>query len=165
MFNRYNVIEYKNSIMNSYRYCLKVYDTGFDNIDQFESFKQLCQNHVNICNFYHDRIKPIFGKIQYKRYKLYNDFKSAASFTIEDLSDILTAWQDSYNQAIEEAKAKTKIEEQLRLEHEIALEYREIQHKNDRNAYKKTSPIGFKTNSIKPKPKRTKKINKKINNE
>ena len=41
----------KGEIMNAYRYCEKVYNGGLDSYEQFQSFINLCQNFVDICNF------------------------------------------------------------------------------------------------------------------
>jgi hypothetical protein len=66
-----------------------------------------------------------------------------------------------YDKAVEEAKLKAQLEERCRLEHEIAIEYREAQYEKERKEDKKP-PVGFKTSYNTPKKRGRK---KKIENE
>jgi hypothetical protein len=144
---------YKSSLMESYRYCIDVYNEGFDTVDQFYSFKQLCQLHVDRCNFYYKKLKPKFGKLQWRQYKLLKDIETAAKYTVNELSSLINGWADNYEKAVEEAKLMAKAEEQLRLEHKIAMEFRAVQKKKDKKELKSTKPIGFKVTTEKPKRK------------
>ena len=143
--NRKTVNDYKTSIMESYNYCIKIYNDGFESLDQFYSFKQLCQLHVDRCNFYYKKVEPKFGILQYNRYKMTKELKFMSLNTINELSNLLNTWYDNYEKMIEEAKLAAKAEEQLKLEHEIAMEYRDVQRKKDKKELKKTKPIGFNT--------------------
>lgn len=157
--NRKMINDSLTKIMNSYDYCLTVYETGFDTVEQFYSFKQMCQNHVDMCNFYYRKCKPTFWKFQYRKYKLSENVKNACLYTISELSSIINDYMDSYDKAVEEAKIKIKTEEHCRLEHEIAMEYKDLQYEHDKELKKKSPKIGFKPSSLKT-IKRKQKINK-----
>lgn len=150
----------KDKVMASGRYLEKVFETGFDSYEQFQSFCKMCENHVNMCNAYCKKIKPRFPFIQRKQYKEYDNFRTGCVWSVEIINDLISSWQSNYDAAIEESKAAAKLEQRIRLEHEIAIEYQkavyEENKKNDKKPY-----CGFVTS--KPKKKRTNK--KKIANE
>lgn len=150
----------KDKVMASGRYLEKVFETGFDSYEQFQSFCKMCENHVNTCNAYCKKIKPRFPFIQRKQYKEYDNFRTGCVWSVEIINDLISSWQSNYDAAIEESKAAAKLEQRIRLEHEIAIEYQkavyEENKKNDKKPY-----CGF----VPPKPKKKRTNKKKISNE
>lgn len=150
----------KDKVMMSGRYLEKVFETGFETYDQFQSFCNMCENHVNMCNEYCKRIKPRFPFIQRKQYKEYDNFRTGCAWSVEILNDLISSWQSNYDAAVEESKAVAQLEQRIRLEHEIALEYQDVVY--ERNKEKDKKPYcGFVT----PKPKKKRTNKKKIAND
>ena len=147
----------KDKVMASGRYLEKVFETGFDSYEQFQSFCKMCENHVNMCNTYCKRLKPRFTFIQRKQWKEYDDFRMCCAWSVDMINNLVAGWQSNYDAAIEESKVVAQLEQRIRLEHEIAIEYQkavyEENKKNDKKPY-----CGF----VPPKPKK-KRTNKKKN--
>lgn len=128
----------KTKLMDGYRFCMRVYEGGIESTDQFSSFENLCQNYVDMCNFWCDELKPLFGYIQYDRMKKYKDVHRVCEFTVGSLNVILQGFNAMLDKQAEEAEAIAAIEKRLRIEHKIALELKEEQ-----NQIAKTRPIGY----------------------
>ena len=154
--NKLNIL--KNYVMLSIRFCEQVYETGFDTYDQFQSFTNMCENHVNYCNTWLMRLKPIIpiGK----NYNMYKEFKFACAYTVSCLNKMVHEWKSNYDNAVEEAKAFEQLEKRSRLEHELSIEYRDYVYDKDRENDNKRKPIGF---IIPTKKKRKYTKNKNVN--
>lgn len=157
----------KDKLMISLRYCETVYKTGFDSYDQFQSFNQMCANHVNMCNIWCKRLKPIVPFLQRNKYKIYNEFRDTCVYTVEILNNLLAQYQENYENSVEEAKLLDQIEKRCRLEHEINLEYSEYAREKAKADDAKKTPIGFRTAAntnipVKSKRKTTRKKKTKI---
>jgi hypothetical protein len=153
----------KDKVMTSGRYLEKVFETGFETYEQFQSFCNMCENHVNMCNAYCKKIRPSVPFIQRKQYKEYDNFRTGCAWSVEIINDMVASWQSNYDKLMEEAKIKSQLEERIRLEHEIAIEYQKAVYE-DNKKQDKMPYCGFKTSTIeKPKKKRTNK--KKTTNE
>lgn len=153
----------KSKIMNNGRYIEQVYEGGIDNIDQFNAFINMCENHVNMCNVYCKSYKPLLWFLNTERTRAYSNFRCACEHSVNVINSMIDSWRNSYDKMIEDAKMHAQLEDRIRIEHELAIEYSNAQYELNRksdNAVK----IGFKTaTSSKPKRKRTNK--KKSTNE
>ena len=156
--NRSQVNHLKTKVMTSGRYLEQVFETGFDTYEQFQSFCNMCENHVNMCNTYCKRLKPLFLFLPTCRAKLYKNFRSGCAWSVEIINAMIRSWQSNYDKAVEEAKQKALLEERLRFEHELAIEYQNAIYEDNKTEDKKPY-CGFKTSAM-DKPKR-KKTNKK----
>jgi hypothetical protein len=143
----------KDKIMTSGRYLEKVFETGFETYEQFHSFCNMCENHVNKCNAYCKQLKPKIPFIQRKAYKEYDNFRSGCVWSVEIINDLIANWQNNYNTAMEEAKARQQLEDRIRLEHEIAIEYQKTIYEENKENDKK-SYCGFKTAVMQPKKRK-----------
>jgi hypothetical protein len=146
----------KTKVVASGRYLEQVYNTGFDTYEQFQSFINMCENHVDMCNTYCNKYKPTLWFIPTQKTKIYANFRNGCSWSVDIINTLVKSWQTSYEVAMEDAKIKSQIEERARIEHEIAIEYAENQYEKNRKADAKPV-IGFKSNIAKPKKKRTNK--------
>lgn len=135
----------KGVVMESYRYCEKVYNGGIDSYEQFQTFINLCQNFVNICNFYSKNIKPTLGLLQTNKWAAYKDFQYVCTFAVDKLNDMIRSWQASYDKSLEECEMIKQMETRARIDHEIAIEYREKELEKQKNQLK-TRPIGYNIN-------------------
>ena len=150
--NEFN--ELKCKVMDSWRYLVRVFESGIEDHDQFQTYTNMCQNYVDLCNGWCSRVKPMFGWLQYNQMKMYKDLYYTCAFTVSNVNELLATWNTMYEEAVEESKLKAQLEERLRFEHELALEFRDKQYDLDKEK-SKTSPIGFKYQE--PKKKRRKK--------
>ena len=95
-FNMEKVIaqlnEFTTKVMTSFRYCRKVYDGGFDSdyaAEQFATFMNLCQSHVNLCNSLCKKVKPRFKFFQWSKYKMYKAFRDTCAYTVEEIQAMI----------------------------------------------------------------------------
>jgi hypothetical protein len=150
----------KDKVMTAGRYLEKVFETGFDTYEQFQSFCNMCENHVNMCNAYCKKMKPKIPFLQRRQYKEYDNFRTGCVWSVDIINTLISSWQSNYDAAVEESKQRSLLEQRLRIEHEIAIEYQKAVYEenieNDKKPY-----CGFVIS--KPKKKRTNK--KKIANE
>ena len=137
----------KGEIMNAYRYCEKVYNGGLDSYEQFQSFINLCQNFVDICNFNSENIKPVLGILQPNKWAAYKDVQYTCKFVVDKLNDMINSWQASYDKSLEDCEMIKQMETRARIEHQVAIEYREKELENQRNRLK-ARPIGYNINKI-----------------
>lgn len=137
----------KGEIMNAYRYCEKVYNGGIETYEQFQSFINLCQNFVNVCNFNSKNIKPALGLLQLNKWAAYKDFQYACTFAVDKLNDMIRSWQASYDKSLEECEMIKQMETRARIEHQVAIEHREKELENQKNRLK-SRPIGYNINKV-----------------
>jgi hypothetical protein len=153
----------KDKVMMAGRYLEKVFETGFETYEQFQSFCNMCQNHVNMCNAYCKQLKPMIPFLQRKQYKEYDNFRSGCVWSVELVNDLIASWQSNYDTAIEEAKTRQQLEDRIRLEHELSIEYRKVVYEDDKTNDRKPY-CGFKTGAIE-KPVKKRKYTKKKKDE
>jgi hypothetical protein len=150
----------KDKVMTAGRYLEKVFETGFDTYEQFQSFCNMCENHVNMCNAYCKKMKPKIPFLQRRQYKEYDNFRTGCVWSVDIINTLISSWQSNYDAAVEESKQRSLLEQRLRIEHEIAIEYQKAVYEenieNDKKPY-----CGFVT----PKPKKKRTNKKKIANE
>ena len=158
--NKVQINKLKDKVMTSGRYLEKVFETGFETYEQFQSFCNMCENHVNMCNKYCKRVKPRFSFIQRKQYKEYDNFRTGCVWSVDIINDLISSWQSNYDAAVEESKAVAQLEQRIRLEHEIAIEYQKAVYEENKETDKKPY-CGFVT----PKPKKKRTNKKKIAND
>lgn len=146
----------KDYVMISLRFCEQVYEGGFESYDQFQAFTNMCENHVDMCNTWLKRIKPLIpiGK----RHKMYKELRETCAYTVDCINGWCKAWQKQYDKSVEEAEVYKQIEIRCRLEHKIAMEYSEKAREKAKKEDAKKKPIGFVTSAnSKPKQKNTRK--------
>ena len=130
----------KSYIMNSFHYIKKVYNGGIESFSQFNTFSELCQNHVNNCNILCKSIKPTVMYIQFNKTNRYKELRELCAYTVDEIKDMILEWQESYQKHLKELEVINQIETRARIEHKIAIELKESElerFKNERN------PIGF----------------------
>ena len=132
----------KTYIMNSFRYCKRVSE-GIESMEQFEVFVNLCQSHVDNCNFWCNNLKPTIGILQPNKKSLYENLHVVCSYTVDKLKDIINTYKESFEKAKEEAEMQMQLELSARINNEIALEYRDNEYKKLKESRR---PIGFKIN-------------------
>lgn len=147
----------KDKVMTAGRYLEKVFETGFDTYEQFQSFCNMCENHVNMCNAYCKKIKPKIPFLQRRQYKEYDNFRMGCVWSVDIINTLISSWQSNYDAAVEESKQRSLLEQRLRIEHEIAIEYQKAIYEENRENDKKPY-CGFVIS--KPKKKRTNKKKK-----
>lgn len=144
----------KDKVMTAGRYLEKVFETGFETYEQFQSFCNMCENHVNMCNAYCKKMKPKIPFLQRRQYKEYDNFRMGCVWSVDIINALISSWQSNYDAAVEESKAVAQLEQRIRLEHEIAIEYQKAIYEENRENDKKPY-CGFVMS--KPKKKRTNK--------
>ena len=133
----------KTYIMNSFRYCKRISE-GIESVEQFDIFVNLCQSHVDNCNFWCNKLKPTIGILQPNKKSLYENLYIVCSYTVDKLGDIINTYKKSFEKAKEEAEMQMQLELSARINNEIALEYRDKEHKKIKESRR---PIGFKINN------------------
>ena len=132
----------KTYIMNSFRYCKRISE-GIESMEQFDVFVNLCQVHVDNCNFWCNKIKPTLGILQPNKKNLYENLYNVCGYTVDRLKDIIKTYKDSFANAKEDAEMQMQLELTARINNEIALEYRDNEYKKLRES---RGTIGFKIN-------------------
>jgi hypothetical protein len=153
----------KSKVMNNGRYLEKVYEGGIDSMDQFQSFVNMCKNHVNMCNAYCKSYKPLFWFLNTERTRIYRNFRKGCEWSVDIINAMIDTWRDGYEKMMNDAKQQAQLEDRIRIEHELAIEYANAQYELNRktdNAVK----IGFKT-AVASKPKRKRTNKKKTSDE
>lgn len=135
----------KNYVLTGYRHCKNVFTTGFETEEAFQVYKNLCQNHVDFCNFWCNKLQPKFGWLQYKRKKEYESLYKMCELTVVDLSGTIQGFQAMLDKQSEEEEAIAAIETRLRVEHAIAVELRDADH-TKRLELSRVHPIGYSIN-------------------
>lgn len=133
----------KTYIMNSFRYCKRLSE-GIETTEQFEAFINICQIHVNNCNFWCNKIKPKIGIIQRYKKQMYDNLHSVCSYTVEELSNIINMYNESFAKAKEDAEMQMQLELSARINNEITLEYRDRELQKLKETRR---PIGFQINN------------------
>ena len=147
----------KTKVITSGRYLERIYESGIETPDQFQAFCKMCENHVDMCNTYCKKYKPLLSFLPTKQTQMYNTFRLGCEWSVDIINAMLKMWQSNYEVAVEEAKYRQQLEDRVRLEHEIAIEYAEDQYERNRKTDNK-NVIGFKsTQSKKRKTNKRKK--------
>ena len=133
----------KTYIMNSFRYCKRISE-GIESMEQFDVFVNLCQAHVDNCNFWCNKLKPTIGILQPNKKNLYRNLYGVCSYTVDRLKDIINIYKESFEKAKEEAEMQMQLELSARINNEIALEYKDNEYKKLKESH---NPIGFKINN------------------
>lgn len=144
VFDRTELNRVKTYIMNSFRYCKRVYDGGIETKSQFISFTQLCQNHLNNCNFWCQKFEPKIKFIPSYKKLLYDNLLTTCAYTVETINEMLQEWQLILDKQNEQAELASQIEMRARIEHELAIEYKDIMTNKIKNDSKQ---IGFNINN------------------
>ena len=131
---------------------VKTYSAG---IRKYESFHNMCENIINYCNFWANKLKPRFLFIKNEKYKLYIAFSEAASYVVNELNYMIEAYIGAESHISEQIQKQSEIEERIRIERSV----HELINKEQENLEKKKSkPIGFIRYASKKRTKR--KVNK-----
>lgn len=113
-------------------------------LEQFNVFINLCQAHVDNCNFWCNKLKPTIGILQPNKKNLYENLRGVYSYTVDKLNNIINMYNESFEKAKEEAEMQMQLELSARINNEIALEYRDNEYKNIKETRRQ---IGFKINN------------------
>lgn len=136
----------KTYIMRSYRYCVKVYETIEDE-SHFETWFNLCNAHVNSCNFLLKKTKPLITFINTKYVKAYKEFKSICEYTVGAIQATIDEYLIEKNKANEELEMYRQLEAKARMEYELAMEYKEAELQNQKEIQQQ-NPIGFSNKTV-----------------
>lgn len=147
MIDRNKLNSLKDYVMMSMRFCEQVADNGFESYEQFQAFNQMCANHVDMCNTWLKRIKPMIPCIQYKKYKLYKELHYTCAYTVDCINEIIAEWDKRFAEAQEEAKQRDLLIKRCKIEHEIAAQYSEKVYETAKSYDRKKKPIGFVTSA------------------
>ena len=139
------VNEIKSYIMASYRFCKKVFDGGFETPEQFDTFTKLCENHLKNCNHFCRHYKPMFGILQPKQHRIYKDILFTCSYTVEEINDMFGSYKMIQEKQAEKDNFMEQIELRARIEHELAIEYRELEIQKQKELSQKRQ-IGYNLN-------------------
>ena len=131
----------KNYIMSSYHYCKRVYDS-IETHEHFQSWLQLCYAHLNNCNYWIDKLKPNITFIPSKQKNIWKNFRYTCEFTIDSLQTLISEYNTTYEKQLEDMELAKQIEMRARIEHELALEFREIDIEFNKNLITKRQ-IGY----------------------
>ena len=138
----YNVNQIKTNVVAGYKYCKKVYNGGIESPEQFDTFVNLCQNYLDICNNYCTIVKPTFGILQYKRYKDYKSIRNICVDTVDEINGILTGLQTQFDKQREETETFTQLEARMRFEAAVAYDIKEQEKQRIKEESQKQQ-IGF----------------------
>lgn len=139
---------YTTEIMNSYRFINRVYESGIESKEQFTTFFNLCQNHVNICNARCKALKPIFGFIQINKNKIYKTFKNTCEYTVSAIQDFISTIQAEYDKLDEIEELRETMSVKAQIEYEIATNLKEIEI-NRQETIRESKKIGFSIPTVK----------------
>ena len=146
MNNFAQLTQYKTEIMNSFRFCKRVYEGGIETPEQFDSFTNLCQNHVDKCNMICKKLKPKLYLLQWKKAKNFANFRDTCAYTIEQLQSMISEIQSGYDKMAEIEELRETMETKAFIEYEIAQKIKQLDI--DRiDEIKTYNKIGFNINT------------------
>jgi hypothetical protein len=136
----------KTKVMNNYRFCERIYNGGFEDQIQFVVFKELCQNHLDLCNFWYNKKQPklwfITKYFPIQQTKEYIDLWLTCSYTVEQISNMINTTQESFNKMSEIEELKEQLEIKMHIENSIVKQIKENDIKELHEELKQ-NPIGF----------------------
>lgn len=135
----------KNHVLAGSRYCNSVYSKGLESVMQFQAFKKLCQNYVDYCNLWCNKLQPKLGWLQRTRKLQYKELYVLCELSINKLAGLISEFQGMLDKQAEEEEALAMIEARVRLEHAIAVELRDADH-TKRLELSRVHPIGYSIN-------------------
>lgn len=121
-----NVNDLKTKVMDSFKYCKRVYDGGIETSEQFDSYIQLCTAHINTCNFWCNKVKPFLGIIQYNRYKRYKELYDLSEYTVSVLNALIAEINSVFTKYAEMEELREQIEYKMRIEHDVVMALKEV---------------------------------------
>ena len=132
----------KDHLLSGVNYCKIVYNGGLETAAQFYTFKALCQNYVDFCNYWCNSMKPALGWLQYNKMKQHNEFYNMCELAVLELKNMIAEFQSILDKQAEEAETMAMLEARARVEHAVAVELRDADHKN-RLELSRVHPIGY----------------------
>jgi hypothetical protein len=131
-------------VMNSFRFCQKIYNGGIESPEQFTSFKNLCQNHVDICNMLYHTLKPSFLWIfPLYKWKQLKKFKNVCIYTISEIKIMIANIQSECDKMAEYEELRETMTVKAQIEYELASEFKEMDIKKNEE-HREARNIGFK---------------------
>lgn len=118
--------QFTTQVMNSYRFCKRVYEGGIESPEQFTTFKNLCQGHVDICNMLYYKLKPKFGFLQWSKLKILKLFKDTCAYTISEMQGMIGTIQSEYDKLAEIDELRETMAIKAQIEYELANEFKEL---------------------------------------
>jgi hypothetical protein len=79
----------KDHLLGGVNYCKNVYNGGLETAAQFYTFKALCQNYVDFCNYWCNSMKPTLGWLQYRKMKQHNEFYNMCELAVLELKNMM----------------------------------------------------------------------------
>ena len=140
--------EFTTKVMTSFRYCRKVYDGGFDSdyaAEQFATFMNLCQSHVNLCNSLCKKVKPRFKFFQWSKYKMYKAFRDTCAYTVEEIQAMINEKQAEFDKIAEIEELRETMAIKAQIDYELACEFKELDIERNKNI-RESRNIGFTYN-------------------
>lgn len=118
--------QFTTQVMNSYRFCKRVYEGGIESPEQFTTFTNLCQGHVDICNMLCYKLKPKFGLLQQSKLKIFKSFKDSCAYTISEIQGMIGTIQSEYDKLAEIDELRETMAIKAQIEYELANEFKEL---------------------------------------
>ena len=134
--------KYKTAVMVSFRYCKRIYEGGIETPEQFETFTNLCQNHVEVCNALCRKLKPKLPWLQWEKAKNFSNFRDTCAYTIEQLQSMISEIQSGYDKMAEIEELRETMTIKAQIEYEIANELKELEI-NRQSEIRESRNIGF----------------------
>ena len=119
--------QFKNRVMDSYRFIKRIYDGGIETPEQFTTFANVCQGHVDMCNILCYKLKPnFFGIFQPSKKSIFNKFKEVCAYTISEIQDMISTIQAEYDKLAEIDELRETMVIKAQIEYELANQFKEI---------------------------------------
>lgn len=135
--------QFKNRVMNSYRFIKRVYDGGIETPEHFTTFTNMCQNHVDICNILCYKLKPkFFGIFQPSKKLIFNTFKEVCTYTISEIQDMISTIQAEYDKLAEIDELRETMTIKAQIEYELANQFKEMDIYHNKEV-RESRNIGF----------------------
>ena len=123
--------------------------------EQYAAFLNMSQNHLDYWNFWLKKFKPLFWKLQNKKYKLYKDYYLTAQFGLDRINSLIDAYYTNLNEIEEQEEFFNNLKTKLTAEYMINEELQE-EHYNKIKEQDNKKIVGFTAYKNKPKRKYTK---------
>lgn len=131
---------------------------GIETPDHYNVFYNMCNNVLNYCKTWDERLKPRFKFFEKERWIIYESYTEFAMNTIAKLNEMIDEYTSAEAAANEYAQKYAETEERIRMEKEI-LE--RLNKEKEEEIKKESKPIGFVQQG--PQKKKRKYTKKKTN--
>ena len=161
--NRSAVNNLKTELLSRMNYIIKIHES-IEEDQQYDAFITMCDNHMQYCQFWADKLKPkwyqLLSKVKKDQYK---DYFELAQYTLDRLSAKVNAYKEAVQEAMEQQEYYDTVRRKLETEFIITKELQDHQYESIRIEEHKNK-IGFIQGKPKQKKKRSNK-KKDVNND